>query len=84
MNYLHYVGIDVSKETLDVTLVNQKGIMEKQTVIGNTRGSLKKLLKDWRKKDPLILEQTLLGTDRALFEYYGSSFVRIQPIGVGG
>jgi transposase len=59
MNYQHYVGIDVSKETLDVTLLNQDGSMEEQTTIGNTGSSLKKLLRGWRKKRPGIVEQTL-------------------------
>jgi transposase len=59
MNYQHYVGIDVSKETLDVTMINQEGIIEEQTTIGNTSSSLRKLLRCWRKKRPGIVEQTL-------------------------
>lgn len=60
MHYQHYVGIDVSKETLDVTMINKDGIMEEQAIIGNNNSSLKKLLRSWRKKNPSIVEQTLV------------------------
>jgi len=56
-NYLFYVGIDVSKEKLDVTMMNEKGIIEKQTTVGNTAACLKKVLKDWKKGK--IAEQAL-------------------------
>lgn len=59
MNYQYYVGIDVSKEKLDLTLVNQQGIVEEQTTIGNTSNSLKKLLRTWTKKKQLLMEHVL-------------------------
>jgi transposase len=59
MNYQYYVGIDVSKETLDVVLLNKDGIAAGQTTINNTVSSLKKLLREWRKEGCLIGENTL-------------------------
>ena len=59
MNYSHYIGIDVSKETLDIAMINPQDVIEEQTTIGNTSSSLKKLIKAYGKKHPGILEQTL-------------------------
>src|SRR5271154_333936 len=59
MYYQNYVGIDVSKETLDVTIINHEGIVEEQTIIGNTSSSLKRLLSGWKKKKRLAMEQVL-------------------------
>lgn len=59
MIYTHYVGIDVSKETLDVAVVNQEGITEQQVTIENTDRSLKKLLQGWKKKRTMAIEQVL-------------------------
>ena len=59
MNYTHYVGIDVSKKTLDVAVVNREGITEQQVTIENTDRSLKKLLQGWKKKETVAIEQIL-------------------------
>lgn len=59
MNYTHFVGIDVSKETLDVTVINQQGITESQTTVENTSVSLKRLLKQWGKQKTVLVDQTL-------------------------
>jgi transposase len=59
MYYQNYVGIDVSKETLDVTILNREGMVEEQTIIGNTSSSLKKMLRVWAKKKQLLMEQVL-------------------------
>lgn len=45
MNYTHYVGIDVSKETLDAVLL--EGEKVKHTQIKNTPKALKSMLTDW-------------------------------------
>ena len=55
---MHFVGIDVSKETLDVVAINSEGVIEQQLVIENTSSSLKKVLKGWSKKT-VKLEQSL-------------------------
>ena len=59
MHYQHYVGIDVSKETLDVTMFNPEGVLEDQTLIANTSNSIRKLLRNWIKSRPGLAEQTL-------------------------
>lgn len=56
---MHFVGIDVSKETLDVVVVNSEGITEQQITIENTGNSLKRLWKGWDKRKTIPLEQTL-------------------------
>jgi transposase len=46
MNYTHYVGIDVSKETLDVALLHQGNLL--QTQIKNTPKAIVELLSEWK------------------------------------
>lgn len=55
---MHFVGIDVSKETLDVVVINSEGIIEQQLTIENTNSALKKVLKGWHKK-AVKLDQSL-------------------------
>lgn len=59
MYYQNYVGIDVSKETLDVTMISREGIIEEQILIRNTSSSLKKLLSGWRKKKQVLMKHVL-------------------------
>jgi transposase len=46
MNYTHYVGIDVSKETLDAVLLSE-GKKVQQTQIKNTPKAIRVMLTDW-------------------------------------
>lgn len=55
MNYAHYVGIDVSKEKLDVTVISHQGTVEQQVILENTPNSWRK----WIKRSSLPPDQTL-------------------------
>jgi len=55
MNYEHYVGIDVSKETLDVAVINQDGMTLKQVVVANSAAGWRK----WVKGSKLSVSETL-------------------------
>lgn len=59
MNYPHFVGIDVSKESLDITVLNQEGIIEEQLRISNTSSGLKSFLKQQARKSPEAFKQIL-------------------------
>ena len=59
MNYTHFIGIDVSKKTLDVSVISQQGTTQRQVVIDNTPTSLTKLLKALDNEKAVVLEQTL-------------------------
>jgi len=59
MNYKHYVGIDVSKEKLDITLMNDQGCIFQQFIIENSAKAWKKLLNSWFKNGLVVLNKTL-------------------------
>ena len=50
MNYSHFIGIDISKLTLDVSILDQKGTQVFYAQIKNTRSDLAKLVKELTKK----------------------------------
>lgn len=54
-----WIGIDVSKDTLDVTLLLGKGGVLVQECINNSRSSLRSLWSRWRKQFKLRAEQVL-------------------------
>ena len=55
----YWIGIDVSKETLDVAMRNAKGVLIEEK-IGNTTKSLKGLLKQWTKQFDLRPQEYLV------------------------
>lgn len=57
MNYQYYVGIDVSKETLDVVVVSSTGLQEFK--ISNCPKAIKQLLKSWQKTKSVDAPNTL-------------------------
>lgn len=50
MNYSHFIGIDISKLTLDVSVLDQNGTQVFYVQIKNTRSDLNKLVKELTKK----------------------------------
>lgn len=47
MNYKHYIGIDVSKNTLDIELINSFGEVLQQKRISNSTEGVRKLFHSW-------------------------------------
>jgi len=57
--YNYFIGIDVSKKTLDITLRNQEEILAYQS-IENTEKAIEKLWKTWQQQFNLSIEETLI------------------------
>jgi transposase len=60
MNYQNYLGIDVSKATLDVHLIDNEGSSVEQSCITNDSKSLKTLLNCWTRQKKIQLQSTLI------------------------
>lgn len=59
MKYTTFIGIDVSKETLDVAVLNQEGKTELQQIIENSPASVRKFLTTLEKEVSASKEQIL-------------------------
>lgn len=53
--YLYFMGIDVSKSTLDLSVVDYQGIAVHQSKISNTKQGLKELLKELKKRSNTLI-----------------------------
>lgn len=55
-----WIGIDVSKDVLDLTLLSTKGVVLAQVCISNSRSSLRSLWSRWKKEFKLRTDQVLV------------------------
>jgi transposase len=60
--YLHYIGIDISKSTLDLTLMKNKTVV-RSDVIGNNVIEIKQLAKEYKSLDGLTISNTVFGME---------------------
>jgi len=67
MNYSHFIGFDISKLTLDVSVLDQKGTQVFYAQIKNTRSDLAKLDKELTKKSIRIQTSLLCGEHTGVY-----------------
>ena len=56
----HWIGIDVSKQTLDFALLDEQGVHLESAQVKNDRKAVIKLISAWRRRHRVELEQSLI------------------------
>lgn len=60
MNTEHYIGIDVSSETLDVALLDGKETHLESVQVSNERKAVWRLIKEWGKRHGVQPDKSLI------------------------
>ncbi|MBK7940465.1 MAG: IS110 family transposase [Flavobacteriales bacterium] len=71
----HWIGIDVSKATLDVALLDERGTLTAEIKVENTTRSVKALLRRWTKEYTLVKGEYLACLEPT--GYYGHALLEV-------
>ncbi|MBK9699375.1 MAG: transposase [Flavobacteriales bacterium] len=71
----HWIGIDVSKATLDVALLDERGTLTAEIKVENTTRSVKTLLRRWTKEFAPVKGEYLVCLEPT--GYYGHALLEV-------
>ena len=71
----HWIGIDVSKATLDVALLDERGTLASEDKVVNTAKGLKALLRRWAKEFGLVSQEYMVCLEPT--SYYGNAALEV-------
>jgi transposase len=71
----HWIGIDVSKATLDVALLDERGTLSSEDKVVNTAKGLKALLRRWAKEFGLVSQEYMVCLEPT--SYYGNAALEV-------